>query len=175
MAGEKLELLGAFGGRDHRGDGTVPRQAMAPPEWVDDSLSSVGPGQTHAHLQNSPVTHNQLWSILTALPWRDMAPSLQLSLSAPEVLQSDEPLALEVTAAEEGLVLVAHLEDEDHDTMLSRRVEDAGNGVYRLEHREPLPAGIYRLTVKGPRGVEPVSDLVTVWPRPPVGGPDLDR
>ena len=142
----------------------MPRQAMAPPEWIDDSAASVGPGETHAHLQNSRVTHNQLWSILTAAPWRDMAPPVQLSLWASEEVEPGSALTVSVSTSEDGLRLIASLENEDHELLMRRRLGGMANGHYRLEIGDPLPSGVHRLTVTGPPGVEPVSDIVMVWP-----------
>ncbi len=157
-----VELLRQHRGTDEQGDGTVPRQGACPFEWKDET-SAVFVPQAHLALPNTSRVHEQLEGVLTAVR-RPMAPEFGLSVDVPELVLEGEPVTIMAQATGEQRALCAKVTDEAGAE--TGRPAHFTRGVATLEGRAP---GIYKVTVEAAartaRGLEPVTDAFTVWPR----------
>ena len=84
------------GARDERGDGTVPRQSVAPSGWEDDA-DAVPFCQAHAALPGTDDVTRALHHVLTARPRAEQGPQrAKLALDAPDVAAAGRRLTVGV-------------------------------------------------------------------------------
>jgi pimeloyl-ACP methyl ester carboxylesterase len=152
-----------YGGDDMGGDGTVPRVSSTPIE-TDDMQPPYQPmysGDRHASLQNADPVQTQLLGVLTARELGGFREVRGLRLEADEIVAVDEPLDARVLPDRGNLDLVA--------TVVSLATGREVGGVRPLRRDaddvhhltvEPLPAGDYRLTVRGTGSSAELADLV---------------
>lgn len=167
-AGNKVELIRSYVGKDLGGDGTVPRVSASPLE-LDDEANAMFASERHGSLQNADPVLVQLAGVMSGLEinfavFRGVVPTISLALELDDAYSVDEPVGFAVDPEElPATPLTAIVEDVDSALEVSRQTLRPDEGRYRGE-APPLPAGVYRLTVFGDGAVEPVSDLFAVLP-----------
>jgi hypothetical protein len=162
-----VALLSSHDGKDHGGDGTVPRVSATPIE-LEHEENAMFPSERHASLQNEDAVLVQLRGILSGLDidfgaFRDAFPAIGLGLELEDAYEAGEPVRVRVRP-----------EEELADALVVEVVRVDGNGEPRREtlraaddgwHEAELGAfgeGVYRLTAFGSGAIEPVSDLFMV-------------
>lgn len=170
VSGGAVKILrqwtGRNGPRDERGDGTVPRQSVTPPEWPDDRHAIPLP-QTHIGLPNASAAHRILKNVLTATPRAEQALSrAKLAIDVPDLVPAGEPLTVgcEITEGDAQIPLVAELTPLDDWRAAHRRSPRPAEDGLAASFPD-LPPGDYKVSV-GPAmpmpDVRPVWDLVSV-------------
>ncbi len=161
-----VRLLTEHGVVDLRGDGTVPRQGACPPDWDDDGRGTFF-AQTHLSLPGSRRVLDHLHGVLTAVPRPPMAVTAGLSIDVPELIWEDEPLEVAAEATAPRLALRAEVTAVDGG-IPAKRILEPRDGR-QIAAFPGLAPGTYLVTVSAAhpsvRGVEPVTDAFTVWPR----------
>jgi hypothetical protein len=158
---------GTPGGRDDRGDGTVPRDSSIPPEWPDSwKPLAKGVSQRHASMQLSDPVVDDLATILTDAPGR-LAGAAPLGMRAPASVAAGQPFEIAVEAAN-GLSLQVTLTRVDASsadlplTVPMWRDDD----VYGADI-PPLKPGVYEIVADRQPGptmaVEPLSDYLVIF------------
>ena len=157
------ESDGTPGGRDDRGDGTVPRDSATPPEWNNPTRAKAV-AQRHASMQLAASVQTELDVILTDAP-RLMTGRIQIGMRLPGAVAAGEPFAVTVDGPS-GLGLAAVVSPlHGSDAPFRTRAKTAG-GLYHMQIG-PLAAGLYDVTISrsssGATPVEDISDTVLVY------------
>lgn len=164
LDGASVEMLRSLDGRDHGGDGTVPRVSAMPIEMTDATAGMFSPS-VHSSLQNTEAVIDQVIGIITGADidlssYRDRYAGLSLDL--PDIVAPGE--TLRVAARPTG----------GRDDELSATVTDADTGAlawsgplaeevdWHVAEAPPLQPGIYRVEVAGRSGT--ISDLAMAAP-----------
>ena len=181
----RVTMLPTWRGRDHSGDGTVPRASATPLEKGHEGREMYA-GTRHASLQSAAATLTHVVGLLGGFEidvdaYRRARDGVaRVSLDVGDVYWRDEPISLRARAEGPHLRLVARVRPASGGSSVRRarggsrvaRVtlrRDAG-GVHAAE-LAPLPPGSYRVTVTGGRTVEPAEDVfVVLRDRRPTGG-----
>lgn len=151
---------------DERGDGTVPRQSVAPPEWKDDRRA-VPLGQTHVGLASDAGTFRILFNMLTATPRNEQAgSSLGLALEVTDLIPSGQDLLVscEIPAGDRATPLLVAVVAAESGLPIARQVPKQ-QGPYHIAKFDHVPPGDYIVTVQPASTDSPhtrVWDLVTV-------------
>ena len=160
------QWAGPGGPRDERGDGTVPRQSVTPPEWPDDRHAIPLP-QTHIGLPGSSAVYRILANALTATPRAEQGEyRAKLAIDVPDLVPGGTPLTVtcEVAEGDAEIPLLVELSPVDGWQAAQRRSpRPAGTGL--AASFPELAAGDYLVTVMPALAmpdVRPVWDLVTV-------------
>jgi pimeloyl-ACP methyl ester carboxylesterase len=160
----RLETLTTYEGDDLGGDGTVPRPSATPLELSDDPRE-VYATQAHSTLQNVDQVLVQLMGILTReeIGRFRASPFEGFRLDVDDLLETGEPLELEITAGGAASTATVTVTDVDLGTTVEQVIELDDDGPSRVTF-SPLPSGIYRITVSdADEGMaKPVTDLVVV-------------
>jgi hypothetical protein len=162
----RAALHDRWGTLDERGDGTVPRQSVAPPGWEDDS-DAVPFCQAHAALPGTDDVTRLLHHVLTARPRAEQGPQrAKLALDAPDLAAVGERLTVRVEVAEgdAGIPLLVSLEQVDGRDPPRPRAPRLEDGVDTV-HFDGLAPGDYIVRVQAATrlpDVRPVWDLLTV-------------
>ena len=163
--GGSAELLREWGHdgdvHDERGDGTVPRQSVTPPEWGDDR-HVVPFAQSHVALPTADAIFRVLFNVLTATPREEQAlDRARLAVEVADLALADEVVEVgcEVASGDRDIRLLVVVEPADG----SRRVQPRSPG--RRDGRlvatfADLDPGDYRVRVE-PAGRLP--DVRPVW------------
>ena len=169
--GGKVAMLRSYDGKDDKGDGTVPRVSSTPLE-VKDEAGAMYSNERHGSLQNADPVLNQLAGVATAEALRTdrfkAVAGTALALELEEAYLDTEPVWVRVTPAEalaEPLQVV--VEDAETGAEFARQSLAGASGGALAAELPALPSGVYRLTVDGDPGAEPVHDLFTVVPEKP--------
>ncbi|MGH2653904.1 MAG: lipase/acyltransferase domain-containing protein [Actinomycetota bacterium] len=161
---EGVEMLRDYGGEDQDGDGTVPRVSATPIEMGNDPAGMFA-AERHASLQNFDTVLQQLHGMLSGLDL-DLsiyyAVNTRVSLDVEDAFLAGEPVSAAVRPEDPGIQLTATLTGE-HGDVVGRRDLPPGDEEWRSIAFDPQPPGIYRLTVRGEHGVDPVTDVVGVF------------
>ena len=168
-----VTFLGTLGGEDHRGDGTVPRVSTTPHEFVDAPRDEMYEATRHGSIQNADSVLTHLTGVLTVrrIDFGSLLAPLEaramLAMQIEDVYWDNEPVMVRVQPDREGLELEATVVRADPaqvpDIALVGRLRMAPSDDGWLQAQVgPLPEGIYRVTVTGQAGVEPVADIFSV-------------
>jgi pimeloyl-ACP methyl ester carboxylesterase len=159
-----VEMLRHYGGEDQDGDGTVPRVSATPIEMGNDPAGMYA-AERHASLQNFDPVLQQLHGVLSGLDL-DLsiyyAVNTRVALDVEDAFLTGEPVSAAVRPEDPGVPLTATLTAE-HGDVVGRRDLPPGDQEWRLIAFDPQPPGIYRLTVRGEHGVDPVTDVIGVF------------
>jgi len=162
----RIEAINAYRGKDHGGDGTVPRPSSHPPEWDGDSRA-VFAAQKHASLQNTDGVLYQLLGSLTGNLGRFMGGE-RIGVDMPNLVSVGEPLEIRAQAetGDSTLALQALVISED-DVVLRepQLLASQGDGHYHTKF-PGLAVGTYRIRVESAvleRPVDSVTDITLVW------------
>ena len=160
----RVQMERSLGGRDHGGDGTVPRVSAMPIEMRDASAGMFSTG-VHSSLQNTDEVLTQVTGVITGADidlggFRDRYGGLSIDLP-------------DMVVAAEGLRIAAR-PTGGRDELLSATVTDTDTGEVAwhgslTEHVDwqtaatpALAPGIYRVEVHGDAGT--LTDLVMAAP-----------
>ncbi len=160
LEGDKVTMLRNLGGRDHGGDGTVPRVSAMPIEMTDAARGLFSPTR-HSSMQNTQAVITQVTGIITGADielsgFRDRYAGL--SLDIPDLIDAAD--GLRVAARPTG----------GRDDVLTATVTDVDTGVtawsgplaadvdWHVAATPPLEPGIYRVAVASPNAS--LTDLV---------------
>lgn len=161
-----VRLLTEHDGVDLRGDGTVPRQGACPPDWDDDGRATFF-AHTHLSLPGSRRVLDHLHGVLTAVPRPPLAVRAGLAIDVPELVGEGEPFEVAAEATEPRLAIAATVVPVDGGAP-SKAILEPRDGR-QVAAFDGLAPGTYLVTVSAAhpsvRGVEPVTDAFTVWPR----------
>jgi pimeloyl-ACP methyl ester carboxylesterase len=166
LRGRKVELLRSHKGRDHEGDGTVPRPSSHPPEWPED-VSAVFASQRHAMLQSTDSILTQLSGILTGDLGKFMG-GARIGVDIPEVVEFGSGISIDAVSKDGDPALPLRVVCQGEDGLEHGRpilMRPTGDGRYNAKI-DGLPEGAWRITVQSAalsRPVEPVSDWILVW------------
>lgn len=162
--GDQVEMLRQYGGEDQDGDGTVPRVSATPIEMGSDPAGMYA-AERHASLQNFDPVLQQLHGLLSGLEL-DLsiyyAVNTRLSLDVEDAFLSEESISVAVRPEDPSVPLVASLTDE-RNQVVARRDLPPVEEEWRSVTFDPQPAGLYRVTVRGEHGVDPVTDVIGVF------------
>ncbi|MFE8595471.1 lipase/acyltransferase domain-containing protein [Archangium violaceum] len=156
-------------GTDNGGDGTVPRVSAFPLEERHHSRVMYSP-TSHASLQNAFEVLAHVQGVLTGQEIhldKYRAPeqaARQLSLHIEDAYAHDEPVKVRVRPSAEPVSLrafVTHVKTQQ--TFVAELARDADG--FHVGTLPPLPAGMYRVSVKGGPEVIPVTDVFAVFHR----------
>lgn len=167
-----LEMLNAEpDGMDHGGDGTVPRVSAMPFEERHYVRTMYSP-TSHASLQNAFEVLAHVEGVLTGQfldldKYRDTiyggAPR-SLSLHIEDAFAHDEPVTVRVRPSAEPVVLQAYVTNTKTGQSFSTDLKRDADG-FHVGTLRPVPAGLYRVSVKGGPEVIPVTDVFAVFHR----------
>ncbi|MFW2380679.1 MAG: esterase/lipase family protein [Acidimicrobiales bacterium] len=149
LDGDAVTLLRTHGGRDHSGDGTVPRVSAMPIEMTDAADGVFSPA-VHSSIQNTENALTQVTGIITGADidlgaFRDRYAGISIDL--PDLV--DAAAGLRIAGRPTG----------GRDTGLTATVTDADSGVvawsgsliedveWHVATTPPLSPGIYRVAV----------------------------
>jgi hypothetical protein len=170
--GDAVQLLRSYEGKDDKGDGTVPRVSSTPLE-IKDEAGAMYSNERHGSLQNADPVLNQVGGVATARQVRTESfkavAGTALAVELEETYLDTEPITVRVTPTEplaEPLRVV--IQDAETGAEVARQplTGASGDGTLAAEV-PPLGSSVYRLTVEGDPGAEPVHDLFTVVPEKP--------
>jgi hypothetical protein len=151
---------------DQRGDGTVPRQSVTPPEWPDDA-HAVPFAHTHVALPTADTVFRVLYHAVTATPRAEQADErAKLAIDVPDIIAAGASLEVvtEVAQGDPEVPLLVHVEPtgaiglpevkspRPHDDQLVASFDGLTPGDYRVT----LEPAVAMPDVRG------VWDLVTV-------------
>lgn len=146
---------------DERGDCTVPRQSVTPPEWRDDR-QAIPFAQTHLGLPTAHTVFRVLRNVLTATPREEQFDErARLAIEVPDILDADTEIEIECEIAEgdRQVPLIVRIESLDRPRLPD--VKSARERDGRLvAHFDPMPPGDYKVSV-GPALNMP--DVRSVW------------
>lgn len=163
-AGDGVELLRHYAGKDQDGDGTVPRVSATPLE-LGNNPSAMYAAERHASLQNFDAVLQQLDGVLSGLDL-DLsiyyAMNVRLSLDVEDAFLTGEVISLGVRPEDPSVALTATLVNEQGQ-IVGRRDVPPSDDEWRSVRFDPQPEGLYRVTVRGETGVDPVTDVLGVY------------
>ncbi len=146
---------------DERGDGTVPRQSLAPPEWRDDRHAVPFP-HTHVGLPTTNAVLRTLNHVLTATPRAEQAlERAKLAIDVPDLAEAGGAVEVccEVAEGDRGIPLLVRAEPVDSKRPpLVKSPRDRGGELVAV--LDGMPPGDYRVSV-GP--ALPMPDVRPVW------------
>lgn len=154
---------------DRRGDGTVPRQSVTPPEWADDG-DAVPHAQSHVALPTAADAARVVHNAVTARQRATQAPAgPRLHLDVPDLVEAGRALVARAGADDTDLPVLVSVDDVV--TGQPVRTSASPVAVPGAPDDEPavsfadLAPGLYRISVepaiRAPH-VTPVWDLVTI-------------
>lgn len=158
-------------GTDEGGDGTVPRVSAFPVEKRN-QVRVMYSYTSHASLQNAFEVLAHVQGVLTEQhidldKYRLVTPGLvpkQLSLHIEDAYAHDEPVTVRVRPSAEPVSLRAYATNVKTQQTFSVALERDAEG-FHVGVLPPLPAALYRVSVKGGPEVIPVSDVFAVFHR----------
>jgi pimeloyl-ACP methyl ester carboxylesterase len=167
----RLELVPSWRGRDHSGDGTVPRASATPLEKGHEGREMYV-GTRHASLQSAVAALTHVVGLLAGLDidldaYRMARRRLtRVALDVPDVLWPDENVSIRARVEPPPARLIARVRPARGGPPVTRpTLQRDPDGGYAAELR-PLPPGSYRVTVTGGPTVEPAEDVFVVAPKP---------
>lgn len=125
-------------------------------------------GTRHASLQNADAVLAHVIGVIDDLYldlWTYRVPftmPAKLSMDIQDAYLPDEPITVCVQSDREGLDLDVAVAEVDSGKVIARAQLRPSDDRWQKVELAPLGGGVYRITVKGPVGVEPVSDVFTV-------------
>lgn len=163
----RLEVVSTHRGRDHSGDGTVPRASATPVERGHEGRAMFA-GTRHASLQAAaaPLTH-----LIGLLKGFDIDPreyrgdplaTSRIAVEVSDVLWRDEPVRVRARSDADGAALRAEVRPARGGAAVARTRLRPGPDGWSTGECEPLRPGSYRVTVKGGRSQEPAEDVFVV-------------
>ena len=170
LASGALEMLHSDpDGTDNGGDGTVPRVSAIPLEERHHARVMYSP-TSHASLQNAFEVLAHVQGVLTGQDInlnKYRVPELtskQLSLHIEDAYAHDEPVTVRVRPSAESVSLRAYATNVKTQQTFSVALERDADG-FHVGVLPPLPAALYRVSVKGGPEVIPVTDVFAVFHR----------
>lgn len=161
----QISLHQAWNDTDERGDGTVPRQSVAPPGWVDDADAEPF-AQKHVALPSTKDVLRKLQHVLTATPRAAQGPvRAKLALDVPDLVDAGGALVVTAEIAEgEELPLKVHLKHSDGKRAKPPQSGAPTNGRFVARFGNLAPGDYFVCVEPGIRqpDVQPVWDLTTV-------------
>lgn len=122
----------------------------------------------HASLQNADAVLTHLTGAILNfyLPlWEYRAPvtmPAKIGLDLEDVYLPDEPIVVRARPDREGIDLDAAITEVDSGRVVARATLIPSDDGWRKAEFAPLAGGVYRVTVSGQAGVEPVEDVFAV-------------
>lgn len=164
VEGGRFSLLNSYEGKDHGGDGTVPRMSGTPIE-MSDVAREIYAAETHGALQNADGTLANLKGVLTReeidfRKFQRAEDAAMLTLELDDVVLPGAALALRVRPSEGNpkvTVTLTPLAGGDAIGEALRR--DAEPGWQQGEFL--LAPGVWRVTAQA-EGAKPVNELVVI-------------
>jgi pimeloyl-ACP methyl ester carboxylesterase len=159
-----VEILRTYQGRDEGGDGTVPSLSATPIE-LSNKDSETYVRERHASLQNADHSLDQMIGMLRRQQidqTQRFAPGTGISLDLDDAHLTTEPVILRALPEAEWTALTAVVEDVDSGAQVAKTAMAPASDGWHDAELPPLPEGVYRVTVKGGRDVNPVTDVFTV-------------
>lgn len=151
---------------DERGDGTVPRQSVTPPDWSDDADATPF-SQGHVALPNTDDVFRVVRQVLTAKPRAAQAPQrAKLAIDVPDVVASSTSLEVsaEIVEGDQDIPLLISIEPlngRPAPPPMTPTLEDDA----LIVRFQALAPGDHKITVQPAvlmPDVQPVWDLVTI-------------
>jgi hypothetical protein len=161
--GGKLELLASRAGVDESGDGTVPRVSATPIEVLGET-GAVFVSERHGSLQNNDGLLAHVRGMLTQPDTGGVlrvGGEIGLSLTLEDAYTEGEEIQIGVASGEGLPELVASLQDAISGVHITSLPVRRGGAKGLRVVFDPLPAGHYRLTIRG-EGVSPIRDVFLV-------------
>ncbi len=170
LNGTAVDILGALGGEDLSGDGTVPRVSATPIELAGDG-GGMFAATKHAALQNADAVGVHLEGVLGGLrldlgrfrkakPKAKREEKAKVSLAVEDVYWSGETVQVRARCEREDAQLTATVSTARGGRIAGVEMVDGGDG-WRIAEFTPPAAGTYRVEVSG-RAVEPAGDAFAV-------------
>lgn len=157
---------------DERGDGTVPRQSVTPPEWPDGRHAMPLP-QSHVGLPTADSVLRVLYNVLTATPRAEQADErAKLAIAVPDLVPAgtDVEIGCEVVEGDPAVPLLVRVEGVDGvapPRLASPRLRD-GELTASIGGLAP---GDYRVTLET---ATTMPDVRAVWDALTVVDPMLE-
>jgi pimeloyl-ACP methyl ester carboxylesterase len=164
VVGGRLEVMRSYRGEDQGGDGTVPSVSATPVELENQDLE-VYVRDRHASLQNADFSLDQVMGILRRqrIDQSQMfAPGTGISLDLEDAFLAGEPVGVRALPESEWSALTATVVDAETGGEAATAVLRPGQDGWHAGELGPFAEGTYRLTVRGDRDVNPVTDIFAV-------------
>jgi pimeloyl-ACP methyl ester carboxylesterase len=159
-----LEILHEYRGEDQDGDGTVPRVSATPLE-LSNQQREVFVADRHGSLQNADPVLVQMAGLLSGIDL-DLsayyALNTRLSLDLDDAYGVGQPVEIRVRPEDPSADLTASVLDTATGETVARASIAPTTAEWRRAELAPLPAGTYRITVRGEGPVDPVTDVFVV-------------
>lgn len=166
LAGDRIETLFTISGEDPGGDGTVPYPSALPREWPNGDKRHVFVSTPHASIQNAKPVLVQLGGILRTVDFSKWLSTTgvsgleRISLDVPDFSDPTSDVVVRVRCpAEYELSVSVH---DAADDQLVRRTQIAGSKDWKACAFDPLPQGVYRITVDGGPETQAATDVFAV-------------
>ena len=163
----RLEVLPTWRGKDHSGDGTVPRASATPLERGHEGREMYA-GTRHASLQGASATLTHVVGLLAGVDIdldeyrrarRDLG---RVAIEVGDVFWRDEPVQIRARIQEAPPRLTVRVRPARGGPSVARAtLRRDPDGVHTAE-LGPLAPGSYRVTVTGGSSVEPAEDVFVV-------------
>jgi pimeloyl-ACP methyl ester carboxylesterase len=164
-AGDGLEMLRTYEGKDQGGDGTVPSVSATPLE-LSNMDTEVYVRERHAALQNAAFSLDQLTGLIRRQridQSRMFAPGTGISLDIDDAYLADEPVAVRGLPENQFATLTAEVREIATGRLVAATALKEGPDGWHQAELPALPAGAYRVRVSaGQDGVQPVTDVFVV-------------
>jgi pimeloyl-ACP methyl ester carboxylesterase len=161
LRGGRVDILRTYQGRDEGGDGTVPSVSATPIE-LSNKDREVYVRERHASLQNADHSLDQVIGLIRRQEFdqsQRFAPGAGISLDLDDAYLTTEPVVVRALPEAEWATLTAVVEDVDSNTQVAQATLTKATDGWHEAELVPLPAGAYRVTVRGDGGVNPVTDV----------------
>jgi pimeloyl-ACP methyl ester carboxylesterase len=160
-----VDLLRSRNGTDESGDGTVPRVSATPIEKGEEQAAFAA--ARHGSLQNSDAVLAHVQGVLTSPRdlgnVRAVGAPITLSLDVDGIFGRQEPIQFAVRPSVAAVPLEVAIESTNGSTPGVSVTLAASDDEWVRRELPPLPAGVYRMSVKGdPTQVEPASEVFAV-------------
>jgi pimeloyl-ACP methyl ester carboxylesterase len=172
--GNRVRMVTSHPGLDFGGDGTVPRPSATPIELSDDGREMFA-ATRHGSLQNADAVLVHLDGVLSGLALntgdlRDEVlrtlPPVKVSLQVEDLYLAGETVTVRARPDQENVPLAVTLTETQTGQGTQVPLQPGLDGWHTASFG-PLPAGAYRVEVRGPQ-VEPAADAFAVADAAPV-------
>ena len=177
IVGSRLDVVSTIGGDEEWGDATVPRLSAAPKGIASSSDTIATIADQHGSLQSNQAVLDLIEGALTGTDVERLGPGddtmCEVGLEVPDLLAVDEDLTVTVRASRARRPLLVRVLDERNGEVARATLTPAKSEAprpIRMEPREPLAAGAYRIEVTGATkatAVRPVTGYTLVVPGEP--------
>lgn len=161
----RITSLYSRNGKDEGGDGTVPKLSAMPHELLEGWTNVAFYAEAHASLQNFDPVLAQLSSLLRNVQIDTggyYAANAKLSVAIDDLFFLDEPITVRARPEFPVNGLEAVVTSVATGQEIARVAVEGEADEWLVADLGPLPRGDYRVNVRAPAGVDPVTEVFAV-------------